>query len=200
MRGTGNDALIDGLLELGVGVARAFRPEVADRREAGVQRRAQMIDAAGGPEAQRFAQDLVAPARLVVRMEQDVRMSLDEPRQERRPGQVDHLRAGGRGARRRTGGLDAVALDADHPAFVKRVAVEHARRLEHHHRGGRVARRAVLPGRNRVRRHGQREPRHSTFHLADLSLRRPDARVASSEAGSVTYLMAGTPAGEGTSL
>ena len=91
-------------------------------------------------------------------------MSLDESRQERRSGRINHLRARRYGDRGGTGGsLDVIPLNADHPSFVKRLAVEHARRPEHRH-GGRVAGRALLRGGDELHGRREREPDHITFH------------------------------------
>jgi len=57
-------------------------------------------------------------------------MPLDQPRRQRRAGQVDHLGAGGGDARFRSGRVDALAFDAYRPALVHRLAVEDPRRLE----------------------------------------------------------------------
>ena len=91
----GDDALLDRLLEADVGVARALGAEVAHRREAGEQRVARVVRRAGDAERERLVQHLIVPRRLVVRMQQQVRVPLDEPGQQRRAGQVDRRRAGG---------------------------------------------------------------------------------------------------------
>ena len=68
----GNDALVDGLLQLHVGVARAFGTEIANGREAGDQCRAEMSGGARDAEPEAFVHHLVVPGRLVVRMQQHV--------------------------------------------------------------------------------------------------------------------------------
>src|SRR5207237_7848361 len=58
---------------------------------------------------------------------------------ERRAGQIYRSRADAHGGANRScgsDGVDAIALDADGPSFVQRVAVEDARRSEHRNVGG----------------------------------------------------------------
>jgi hypothetical protein len=129
---TGNDALIDCLLQADVRVAGPFGPEIADRRESSLERRTQVIRSACDSDAEQFVRDLIVPGRLVVRMQQDVRVRVDEARHERRAGQVDRLGPGGRRhIRRRPSGFDPSAADDNGPSIAHRLAVEHARRLEH---------------------------------------------------------------------
>ena len=103
----GNDALIDGLLELDIGVAGALGAEVAHGGEAGHQGGAQMIDGAGGAQGEALVHHLVVPRGLVVGVEQNVRVAFDQAGQQGRAGQVDHLGVGGVDGGGGTGGLDA---------------------------------------------------------------------------------------------
>src|ERR1035437_409255 len=66
--GTGNDALVDGLLEFDSGVAGALGAEVAHGGAAGDPRGAQVVDGARGAQSEALMQDLVVPGGLVVGM------------------------------------------------------------------------------------------------------------------------------------
>ena len=123
---TGNDALIDRLLEFDIGVAGALGAQIADGGEAGHQGGAQVIDGAGGAQRESFVRHLVVPRSLVVGMQQDVRVAFDQAGQQRGAGQVDDLGVGGVDGRGGSGGLDAVAADAHGPAFVRGLAIEDA--------------------------------------------------------------------------
>ena len=90
-----DDALVDGLLELDVGICGAFRPEVADRGEASHEGCAEVIGRPRDAKAESLMQHLIVPAGFVVRMKQHVRMPLDEAGNDRRTGHVDHRAAGG---------------------------------------------------------------------------------------------------------
>ena len=110
----------------------------------------------------RFLQHLFVPARLVVRVQEQVRMQVHEPGQQRGAGQLDHLGVRGRvhGARR-TGGDDALALHQHDPAHVHRLAGRpHLRRPQQQRR--------VREGRRRYERREQREcqpsPRQKVTH------------------------------------
>ena len=123
--------MVDRLLEPDVGKACAFRAEVALRGEAGFERAARMDDGACGAERERLMQDLIVPERLVVRVQEEVRVPLDHAGHEGGAGQLDG--AGARGGREvRPRRSDLVALYEYRPAFVRlRVhAVEHASGVE----------------------------------------------------------------------
>ncbi len=92
--------------------------------------RAQMIDRARGAQRQAFVRHLIVPGRLVVGVQQDVRVAFDQPGHERGAGEVDDLRTGGGDAGGRSGGFDAVAVHAHGPAFVHGFAIEDARGFE----------------------------------------------------------------------
>ncbi len=131
---TRHDPLFDGLLDPHVGVSRPLRAQVADRREAGEERAPQVVGRATDPQGQGLLQDLVVPQRLIIRVEQHVRMQVDEARQERPARQLDRASPVGRlDLAGRTGGLDPIAADDDRPALVRLGVdpVEHPRRLEH---------------------------------------------------------------------
>jgi len=74
----GNDCLLHRLLQTNVRVTRAFGAKIAQRRKAGEQRAAQMIRRARDAQAQRFARHLIVPDSFTVRMQQDVRVRLDQ--------------------------------------------------------------------------------------------------------------------------
>ena len=61
-----------------------------------MQHRAQVIGRPADPQRQRLLEHLVVPGRLVIGVQQHVRVGVDQPRQQRRAGQVD--RAGARRA------------------------------------------------------------------------------------------------------
>ena len=78
---TGNDALIDRLLEPDVGVAGALGAEIAHAREAGQQLRARMVHRARDAQRERLVEHLIVPRRLVVRMQQQMRVPFDQARE-----------------------------------------------------------------------------------------------------------------------
>ena len=95
----------------------------------------QVVRRAADAQGQRLLQDLVIPQGLVVRVEQDVRVQVDEAREQGHARQVDR-----RGLPRATltspawpDRLDPIAADDDGPAVVRLGVdpVEHPRRLEH---------------------------------------------------------------------
>ena len=135
----GDDAVVDRLLQPDVGVAGALGAEVAHRRDAGHQRVARAHRRARHAIGDRLAQHLIVPGRLVVGVQQQVRVALDQARQQRQPGQGD-------GARRRRAAATSAAGPAatisrpctsTHPALVHRLAVEDPRRLQQPRRGRR---------------------------------------------------------------
>jgi hypothetical protein len=69
---TGNDSLIDRLLEADVGVAGAFRSEIAHRREPRQQCGAGVIHRARNAQREILVQNLIVPRRFVVRVQQQV--------------------------------------------------------------------------------------------------------------------------------
>ena len=77
-----------------------------------------MDDRPGGAQRQRLVQHLIVPQRLVIGMEEEVRMALDHARDQGLAGQVDDPGAGRRGDVR-PDGLDLVALDQHRPALVR---------------------------------------------------------------------------------
>jgi hypothetical protein len=92
-------------------------------------------------ESVRLAQHLIVPERLAVRVQEEVRVALDEPGDQRGAGQLDTRGAGG-GADvlGRADRLDAVAADHNDPPGVGRVehAVPHRLGNDHRGRGRRV--------------------------------------------------------------
>src|SRR5262249_37774121 len=63
---TGNDVLLDGLLELDVRIARAFSAEITNGCEARLQCRLEMVSRASDAQREAFARHLVHPGRLAV--------------------------------------------------------------------------------------------------------------------------------------
>ena len=130
------------------------------------ERRAQMIDRARHAKRLGLAQHLVVPRRFVVRVQQDVRVRLDQPGHERCARQFDHRRTGDRHVRSGANRLDAAAADQHCPARVQRIAVEHARRPQDVRvRGCRRSCRVVLRAQDhdRRQRHCQGKQRPSSL-------------------------------------
>ena len=134
--GTGNDALLDSLLEFYVGVSGALGAKIANRREARHQCRRQVIDGARGAQRETLVRNLIVPRCLVVGMQQDMRVPLDQSRQQRRARQLYDLRVRDAGGCLRTGGLDPIPFHSHRPTLMHDLAVEDARRLNHHAREG----------------------------------------------------------------
>ena len=166
----GHHAFVDRLAQTDVGIGGALAAEVAHGRHPGHQGGARVVDAAGDAQRQRLAQHLVVPARLVVGMQQQVRVSLDQAGHQRRALSAMVRAPGGSGDRGgRTSRLDALAADHHDPAGVRRLAVEHAIGLQDERRGRRLLRR-------RSQLQGQDEKRDNPKShgcLNSLSHRRP---------------------------
>src|SRR5574337_1162906 len=92
---TGDQAFVDGALDIDIGVAGAFGAEVAQCGEARQQGGAYVAHRLDRAIRQRFVQYLVVPQRLVVGVQKDVRVRVDQARHQRGAGQVDGLRVGG---------------------------------------------------------------------------------------------------------
>ena len=122
----GDDALVDGLLEFDVGVGGALGAEIADGGEARHESGAQVIDGAGGAQGESLVRDLIVPGSFVVGVEQDVGVAFDEAGEQGGAGEVDDLGVGGVDGGGGSGGLDAVAADADGPGVVGGLAIEDA--------------------------------------------------------------------------
>lgn len=99
-----------------------------------------MIHGARGTESEAFAKNLIGPGRFIVRMQENMRVSLDEAGHQGGAGQIDDFRAIGGNARRRARGFDAVALDKHHPPFLHTVAIEDAHRFQQRLRGEKKSR------------------------------------------------------------
>ena len=155
-----HDALIHGLFQLHIGVSCAFGAEVANGGEAGHQGHAQMVYRPGGSQRESFVRHLIVPRSFVVCMQQDVRMALHHSRHQRGAGQIDHGGAGRVNAGRWTRRLNPLALGYDNPAFVHRLAIEHARRLQYHGRSVRVALPATAALCDHRDRHQNKKPKH----------------------------------------
>jgi hypothetical protein len=90
-----------------------------------------MIGRASDAKGERFVEDLVVPRRLVVRVQQDVRVGVDQPREDRRAGKVDDARVSGRSdLRRGPSALDLLPADEHCPSLVHVGAIEDARGAE----------------------------------------------------------------------
>ena len=98
--------------------------------------------------AQRLLQDLIVPKRLIVGVQEEVRMRVDQSRQQREAGEADGFGVAGCAHRARgANGGDAVALHEHDPARVRRFAA----RVEY----------AVGPKQHCVNRRGRHERRES---------------------------------------
>ena len=148
------------------------RADIANRRESSHQRGVHMIDGPCSAQGQPFMHHLIVPGSLVIGVQQDVGVSLDHPRHERRARQVDDGCSGGIHARTRL--LDSVALYQHHPTFVQRFAIEHARRLQQDRCSVDVAAAAAL--RHRRHLHQNEKPDRQTLsHYAIIAVRTGDA-------------------------
>ncbi len=134
---SGHDAAGNRPRDPHVVVSRAFGAQVADRREARLQRAARMDHRSRDPLGARLRQHLFVPAGLVVRMEEEMGVGIDQARQERRSRQLDRTRAGRRrDLVRRPGGGDPLAFDDHRPAGLHRLAVEDAIGTQDHRPAG----------------------------------------------------------------
>ena len=106
-----HDPFIDRALHGDVGIARAFRAQIAQQREAGIERRFRVANGQDGAIGLRLLQHLIVPQRLVVGMQEQMRMQIHQTRQQRQAGKIDGLGV----ARRvdRAYGRDAIAFDED---------------------------------------------------------------------------------------
>src|SRR6185312_4515524 len=191
---TGNHAVIDRLLHLHVGVTRALGAEVTQCGEARHQRVAHVVDRFDGAIRQRLLQHLIIPQRLVIRMQEDVRVRVDQPRQQRGAGQVDGLRIRrqlDRIARPDRG--DLVAFHQHRPARVRRFAA----RVEHAVGGEQVYARRRLRAEHwrRRRRTGQRRDDRCRQRNQDFPHRHGPLRAQAKRRG---YTGGGTCADPGT--
>ncbi len=75
-----NQALVDGVLYVDIGVAGTFRAEIAQRGEAGHQGVVYVLHGFDGAIGQRFLQNLIVPQGFVVRMEENMRVRVDQAR------------------------------------------------------------------------------------------------------------------------
>jgi len=122
-----NDALLNRLLQLHIGIARAFRTQVAHRREPGHQSRATVVYRTRRTQPQALMRHLIHPRRLAVGMQQHVRVALNQPRHQSHAGKLNHRRAGRIHTRRRASRVDPVTLYAHRPPRVHGFAIEDAR-------------------------------------------------------------------------
>ncbi len=102
--------LRDGALERHIGIARALGAQIAQRGESGGQRVARMVHRAHGAIGLALLQHLIVPRRLVVGMQEEMRMQIHQPRQQGATRKFDLLiRLADPTARRDAD--DAIALD-----------------------------------------------------------------------------------------
>ncbi len=86
-----------------------------------------MVRGARHTQREPLARDLIGPRRLVIGVQQDVRMPFDQTRRQRRARQVDDGGARRRDACVGSDGVDALAFHAHAPSLARRLAVEDAR-------------------------------------------------------------------------
>ena len=130
-----HDPLLDRLLQPDVGVTCPLGPEVSERGEAGHQVELEVVRRPADPQGQRLQEHLVFPGGLVVGVQQQVRMRIDQARQERATGQIDRPGPLGdldRGLR--ADPADRAVADQDDPAVMGLGGrpVEHPGGLEQH--------------------------------------------------------------------
>ncbi len=89
-----NDAFVDRATELHIGIEGPFGAEVTLGRDAGSKGHRRGCDGSRHAERQRLLQDLVVPEGLTVWMQEEVRMSFDQPRDQGRTLELDTSRAG----------------------------------------------------------------------------------------------------------
>ena len=92
-----------------------------------------MIHRTRGAQAKRFVKHLVVPAGFVVRVQEDVRVSLYQAGQQGHPGEGDSGCAGHPDALHRAHRVDTIPTHAHAPSRVSRLTVEHLRRLQDRH-------------------------------------------------------------------
>ena len=76
---------------------RSFRSQIPQESESGQQGIARMIHRLDGSIRDWFFQHLIIPERLIVRVKENMRMEVHEPRQQRHIGQLDSACIGRRG-------------------------------------------------------------------------------------------------------
>jgi hypothetical protein len=119
-----DQSVVDRLLHRHVVVAGALGAEVAERGEAGHQRVARVVRRFDRAVGRRFLEHLVVPRGLVVRMQEHVRVQVDEARQQGGAGQFDALRVGRRADRGgRADGRDLAVAHQHRPTGIRGVAV-----------------------------------------------------------------------------
>ena len=156
-RGPGTMPFVDGALQLHVEVEGALAAEVALGRDAGFQRGAGVGHGSRHALAERLLQDLIVPQRLVVRVQEEMGVTLDEPGNERRARQLDALGVGRHGsAGRGSHGLDAPAADDDDPVPLRGVGRSVPDGVRHQNER---ARRGLLGREHRREEGGERQER-----------------------------------------
>ena len=164
-----DDALLHRLPEPHIGIASALGAEVTQRGEAGAQRALHVHRRTRHAQAQWLLQHLIVPRRLVVRMQQHVRMQVDHAGHQRHARQVDDHRVRWRlHARRHADGGDASVLHEHHGTDDRwgTRAIEHTRRPQQHRQRGR---RGWLLRRDQ-RRHDAQRDRHANLRDATQRL------------------------------
>ena len=118
--GAGDQAVIDGLAQRDIGIARPFRAQVPQAGEAGHQGCPRLLHRPQHPVVLRVLQHLIVPQGLVVGVQQQVGVQVHQAGHQGLPRQVDHRRPGGCGQlRRRSDGGDPVPGDQHRPARVQ---------------------------------------------------------------------------------
>ena len=111
-----NDAALDGALHVHVGVACAFRLDIADAGEAPRQGTARIHGGEDGPVLRRLLQQLrIVVIGRDVTLQQHVGVGIDKPRQAGEFGQIGHRRFGSRGRAPHGGDTVAPHLDIHRP-------------------------------------------------------------------------------------
>ena len=112
----GDHAAVDGIAHVDVGVARALGLDVADGREAPLERTPRVDRGEDRPVFGRLPEELlVVVLGGDVTLQQHVGMGIDEPRQAGQPSEVDDRGTGRRHGAGRVQGDDLAGPDLDHP-------------------------------------------------------------------------------------
>jgi hypothetical protein len=127
--GPRHDAFLDRAAQAGVGLAGTLGAEIANGREPGGEGPLRGDHRARDAERFRVSQHLIGPRALVVRVQQQVRVQVDQSRQQRRVRKIDRA-SPLRGAKVRPGGGDVLPLEQDLPALAALLAVEDGGRAD----------------------------------------------------------------------
>ena len=115
--GSVDDALLHRAFQPDVRIGRAFGAKIAQGGETGAQRALEVDRGTRDAQAEWLLEHLIVPVRLVVRMQQHVRVQIDHAGHQRHTGQIDYRCISGRLDRRRwADGCDATVLHQHHNA------------------------------------------------------------------------------------